>query len=77
VCLEPSWVVGFILINQLYQERLLFLGRQVDDEIANQLIGIMMYLNGEDESNDMFLYINSPGASVTDHEWKKHIFTSV
>nr|YP_010399923.1 ATP-dependent Clp protease proteolytic subunit 1 [Nowellia curvifolia]UQM88689.1 ATP-dependent Clp protease proteolytic subunit 1 [Nowellia curvifolia] len=50
--------------NRLYRERLLFLGQQVDDEIANQLIGIMMYLNGEDESKDMFLYINSPGGAV-------------
>ena len=40
------------------------MGQQVDDEIANQLIGIMMYLNGEDESKDMFLYINSPGGAV-------------
>nr|YP_009555415.1 clp protease proteolytic subunit [Dendrolycopodium obscurum]AZU95269.1 clp protease proteolytic subunit [Dendrolycopodium obscurum] len=50
--------------NRLYRERLLFLGQQVDDELANQLIGIMMYLNGEDDSRDMYLYINSPGGSV-------------
>lgn len=54
----------FIPINRLYRERLLFLGQQVDDEIANQLIGIMMYLNGEDETKDMYLYINSPGGAV-------------
>jgi ATP-dependent Clp endopeptidase proteolytic subunit ClpP len=36
----------------------------LDDEIANQLIGIMMYLNGEDKSKDMYLYINSPGGAV-------------
>jgi ATP-dependent Clp protease protease subunit len=53
-----------ILINRLYRERLLFLGQQVDDEIANQLIGIMMYLNGEDEAKDIFLYVNSPGGAV-------------
>ena len=40
------------------------MGQHVDDEIANQLIGIMMYLNGEDESKDMYLYINSPGGAV-------------
>nr|YP_001023726.1 ATP-dependent Clp protease proteolytic subunit [Angiopteris evecta]YP_009974144.1 clp protease proteolytic subunit [Marattia laxa]A2T358.1 RecName: Full=ATP-dependent Clp protease proteolytic subunit; AltName: Full=Endopeptidase Clp [Angiopteris evecta]ABG79625.1 clp protease proteolytic subunit [Angiopteris evecta]QNH94004.1 clp protease proteolytic subunit [Marattia laxa] len=51
-------------VNRLYRERLLFLGQQVDDEIANQLIGIMMYLNGEDETQDMYLYINSPGGAV-------------
>lgn len=53
-----------ILINRLYRERLLFLGQQVDDEIANQLIGIMMYLNGEDENKDIYIYINSPGGTV-------------
>lgn len=51
-------------INRLYRERLLFLGQQVDDEIANQLIGIMMYLNGEDQAKDMYLYVNSPGGAV-------------
>nr|QWW92297.1 clp protease proteolytic subunit [Rhaphidolejeunea foliicola] len=54
----------WIDVNRLYRERLLFLGQQVDDEIANQLIGIMMYLNGEDESKDMYLYVNSPGGAV-------------
>nr|YP_008474588.1 Clp protease proteolytic subunit [Marsilea crenata]AGI51474.1 Clp protease proteolytic subunit [Marsilea crenata] len=58
---DAVWVDVY---NRLYRERLLFLGQQVDDEIANQLIGIMMYLNGEDEGKDMFLYINSPGGSV-------------
>nr|WGO58693.1 ATP-dependent Clp protease proteolytic subunit [Aneura pinguis] len=54
----------WIDVNRLYRERLLFLGQQVDDEIANQLIGIMTYLNGEDETKDMYLYINSPGGAV-------------
>nr|ATL58314.1 clp protease proteolytic subunit [Azolla nilotica] len=51
-------------VNRLHRERLLFLGQQVDDEIANQLIGIMMYLNGEDEAKDIYLYVNSPGGAV-------------
>nr|YP_009490509.1 Clp protease proteolytic subunit [Cibotium barometz]AWH62727.1 Clp protease proteolytic subunit [Cibotium barometz] len=50
--------------NRLYRERLLLLGQQVDDEIANQPIGIMMYLNGEDEAKDTYLYANSPGGAV-------------
>jgi ATP-dependent Clp protease protease subunit len=53
-----------IPINRLYCERLFFLGQHVDDEIANQLINIVMYLNGEDESKDMYLYINSTGGAV-------------
>nr|YP_009547581.1 clp protease proteolytic subunit [Vaginularia trichoidea]AYW16098.1 clp protease proteolytic subunit [Vaginularia trichoidea] len=58
---DAVWVDVY---NRLYRERLLFLGQQVDDEIANQLIGIMMYLNGEDQAKDMYLYINSPGGAV-------------
>jgi ATP-dependent Clp protease protease subunit len=58
---EAVWVDVY---NRLYRERLLFLGQNVDDEIANQLIGIMMYLNGEDETKDMYMYINSPGGAV-------------
>jgi ATP-dependent Clp protease protease subunit len=53
-----------IPINRFYHERLFFLGQHVDDEIANQLIGIMMYLNGDNESKDMYLYINSLGGAV-------------
>jgi ATP-dependent Clp protease protease subunit len=40
------------------------LGQHVDDKIANQLINIMMYLNVEDKSKDMYLYINSLGGVV-------------
>lgn len=61
---EPAaqWVD---LYNRLYRERVLFLCQDLDDELANQLIGIMLYLNAEEESRDFFLYINSPGGSVT------------
>jgi ATP-dependent Clp protease protease subunit len=37
----------------------------LDDELANQLIGIMLYLSSEDENRELFVYINSPGGSVT------------
>ena len=37
----------------------------LDDELANQLIGIMLYLNAEENTKDLYLYINSPGGSVT------------
>ena len=38
------------LYNRLYRERILFLGQQVADDIANQMIGIMLYLDSEDNS---------------------------
>ena len=61
---EPTaeWVD---LYNRLYRERVLFLCQQLDDELANQLIGIMLYLNGEEQSKNIYIYINSPGGSVT------------
>jgi len=61
---EPTaqWVD---LYNRLYRERVLFLCQDLDDELANQLIGIMLYLNAEEKSKDLYVYINSPGGSVT------------
>nr|YP_009532725.1 Clp protease proteolytic subunit [Pedobesia claviformis]AYC65300.1 Clp protease proteolytic subunit [Pedobesia claviformis] len=53
------------LYNRLYRERVLFLCQDLDDELANQLIGIMLYLNAEEQNKDVYLYINSPGGSVT------------
>ena len=58
----PQWVD---LYNRLYRERVLFLGSALDDELANQLNGIMLYLSAEDSNRRLFLYINSPGGSVT------------
>lgn len=55
---------NFILINRLYRERLLFLGQEVDSEISNQLIGLMVYLSIENDTKDLYLFINSPGGWV-------------
>jgi ATP-dependent Clp protease protease subunit len=41
------------------------LGRDVDDEIANQIIAVMLYLDSDDPGKDIYLYINSPGGMVT------------
>nr|YP_009433336.1 clp protease proteolytic subunit [Zostera marina]YP_010205216.1 clp protease proteolytic subunit [Chorda filum]ATD85246.1 clp protease proteolytic subunit [Zostera marina]UAV85784.1 clp protease proteolytic subunit [Chorda filum] len=49
---------------RLYRERLLFLGQEVDSEIANQLVGLMVYLSIEDETKDLYLFLNSPGGWV-------------
>jgi ATP-dependent Clp protease protease subunit len=53
------------IYNRLYRERITFLGRDVDDEIANQIIAVMLYLDSEDPGKDIYLYINSPGGMVT------------
>jgi ATP-dependent Clp protease, protease subunit len=46
-------------------ERILFLGQEVNDAIANSLVAQMLYLDSEDSSKPIYLYINSPGGSVT------------
>ncbi|KAG4128294.1 hypothetical protein ERO13_D09G012400v2 [Gossypium hirsutum] len=58
------WGYNFILINLLYRERLLFLGQEVDSEMSNQLIGIMVYLSIENDTKELYLFINSPGGWV-------------
>lgn len=52
------------IYNRLYRERIIFLGSEIDDELANQIIGVMLYLDEEDSSKPIYLYINSPGGSV-------------
>ncbi len=56
---------GFDIYNALLKERIVFLGSQVDDNIANQLAAQMLFLAGQDSNKDIWLYINSPGGSVT------------
>nr|YP_010424772.1 ATP-dependent Clp protease proteolytic subunit [Staurogyne concinnula]USH91014.1 ATP-dependent Clp protease proteolytic subunit [Staurogyne concinnula] len=58
---DAVWVDVY---NRLYRERLLFLGQEVDSEISNQLIGLMVYLSIEDDTRDLYLFINSPGGGV-------------
>nr|QHB74529.1 clp protease proteolytic subunit [Dicliptera acuminata]QHB74615.1 clp protease proteolytic subunit [Dicliptera peruviana]QHB74701.1 clp protease proteolytic subunit [Dicliptera montana]QHB74787.1 clp protease proteolytic subunit [Dicliptera ruiziana]QHB74872.1 clp protease proteolytic subunit [Dicliptera mucronata] len=58
---EPSWVD---IYNRLYQERVLFLGQEVDSEISNQLIALMIYFSLEDAAKNFYLFINSPGGWV-------------
>nr|YP_009924767.1 ATP-dependent Clp protease proteolytic subunit [Melia azedarach]QNH69051.1 ATP-dependent Clp protease proteolytic subunit [Melia azedarach] len=58
---NASWVDVY---NRLYRERLLFLGQMIDSEISNQLIGLMVYLSIENETKDLYLFINSPGGWV-------------
>merc|ERR1712232_87049 len=52
------------IYNRLYRERIIFLGSEIDDELANQIIGVMLYLDSEDSNKPIYLYINSPGGSV-------------
>ncbi|MEU7216797.1 MULTISPECIES: ATP-dependent Clp protease proteolytic subunit [Nocardia] len=51
--------------ERLLRERIIFLGTQVDDDIANKLCAQILLLAAEDPTKDILLYINSPGGSVT------------
>src|SRR5664280_2231235 len=53
------------VFNRLLKERIVFLGSQVDDPIANAICAQLLLLSAEDPDRDIFLYINSPGGSVT------------
>ncbi|MBO8232479.1 ATP-dependent Clp protease proteolytic subunit [Prochlorococcus marinus str. MU1402] len=53
------------IYTRLAVERILFLGQGVDDAIANNIVAQMLYLDSEDNSKPIYLYINSPGGSVS------------
>lgn len=53
------------IFQQLLRQRIVFLGRAVDDELANHITAQLLYLEGQDPKRDIWLYINSPGGSIT------------
>ena len=53
------------IFTRLLKNRVVMLGTDVNDEIANQICAQLLYLEGEDANADIWLYINSPGGSVT------------
>ena len=55
---------SFDIYSRLLRERIVFLGREVDDEIANVIAAQMLFLESEDPDTDICLYVNSPGGSA-------------
>jgi ATP-dependent Clp protease, protease subunit len=53
------------VFNRLLKNRVIMLGTDVNDDMANQICAQLLYLEGEDGGSDIWLYINSPGGSVT------------
>ncbi|MHB1089581.1 MAG: ATP-dependent Clp protease proteolytic subunit [Ilumatobacteraceae bacterium] len=53
------------IFTRLLKSRVIMLGTDVNDDIANQVCAQLLFLEGEDPKSDMWLYINSPGGSVT------------
>ena len=53
------------IYNRLLKDRIVFLGTDVNDDIANYITAQLLYLEAQDPDKDIWLYINSPGGSVT------------
>jgi ATP-dependent Clp protease protease subunit len=53
------------IYTRLSQERIIFLGQEVTDGLANRIVAFLLYLDSEDPNKPIYLYINSPGGSVT------------
>lgn len=56
---------AFDIYSRLLRDRIVFLGQQVNDEIANLVVAQLLFLEAEDPEKDIYLYINSPGGSVS------------
>src|ERR1051325_7909078 len=56
---------GSDIFRMLLKDRIVVLGSDVNDTVANQIVAQLLYLEGEDPKKDIWLYINSPGGSVT------------
>jgi ATP-dependent Clp protease protease subunit len=65
VALEGAGDSGANIFNRLLKNRVIMLGTDVNDDIANSLCAQLLFLEGEDPNADIWLYINSPGGSVT------------
>ncbi|MGK7907145.1 MAG: ATP-dependent Clp endopeptidase proteolytic subunit ClpP [Synechococcus sp.] len=55
---------AFDIYSRLLRDRIIFLGKGIDDEVANLAIAQMLFLEAEDPEKDIYMYINSPGGSV-------------
>jgi ATP-dependent Clp protease, protease subunit len=72
MALYPPYVIertsrgerSYDIFSRLLMDRIVFLGAPIDDNVANIIIAQMLFLEAEDPSKDVYLYINSPGGSV-------------
>ncbi len=56
---------AFDIFSRLLRERIIFLGTEVDDNVASVMMSQLLFLEAEDPQKDIYVYINSPGGSVT------------
>jgi ATP-dependent Clp protease protease subunit len=60
----PRGTVGWDLFSRLLKERIIFIGTPIDDMVANSVVGQLLYLQSEDATKDINMYVNSPGGSI-------------
>jgi ATP-dependent Clp protease protease subunit len=56
---------AYDIYSRLLKDRIIFLGTPIDDNVANIIIAQLLFLEAEDPEKDIFIYINSPGGSIT------------
>ena len=56
---------AYDIFSRLLKDRIIFIGTPIDDNVANLVVAQMLFLDAEDPDKDIFLYINTPGGSVT------------
>ena len=56
---------AYDIYSRLLKERIIFLGSEIDDDVANSIIAQLLFLASQDDKKDIKIYINSPGGSVT------------
>jgi ATP-dependent Clp protease, protease subunit len=56
---------GWDLFSRLLKDRIVFLGSDIDDDVANVVIAQLLFLESEDPDKDVMMYVNSPGGEVT------------
>jgi len=56
---------SYDIYSRLLKDRIIFIGSEIDDDLANAVIAQLLFLNAQDPDKDISIYINSPGGSVT------------
>ena len=62
---SPRGERSFDIYSRLLNDRIIFLGEEIDDHVANSVVAQLLHLESADPDKDISLYINSPGGSVT------------
>ena len=61
---DGRWERSFDIYSRLLRERIVFLGQEVNDDIANLIAAQLLHLDAQDPGKDIYLYVNSPGGSA-------------